>query len=171
MTREVSLGSETAPGHSEQLRALGEFRDLQRNDRRRVQRKEARAPEEDVTPMMILRGLATRRDFGARIPTWLLVAVPTAIGAIANLLWIGRQSLWQDEGVTAQVVTTTWPGFWNDITTAYGGGTTGYFLLLRMWPFHDDEQGLRSLSALFMIASVRSEEHTSELQSRQYLVC
>jgi mannosyltransferase len=104
--------------------------------------------------MMILRGLATRRDFGARIPTWLLVAVPTAIGAIANLLWIGRQSLWQDEGVTAQVVTTTWPGFWNDITTAYGGGMTGYFLLLRMWPFHDDEQGLRSLSALFMIASV-----------------
>jgi len=105
--------------------------------------------------MTILRGLTTRRGFSARIPTWLLVAVPTAIGAIANWLWVGRQSLWQDEGVTARLVTARWPEFWNTITTAdYAGNMSGYYLLLWMWPFHDDEQGLRSLSALFVIASV-----------------
>ncbi len=104
--------------------------------------------------MMIFRGLTTRRDFGARIPTWLLVAVPTAIGAIANLLWIGRQSFWMDEGFTARLVTVRWPEFWNTITTTTEGNMAGYYLLLRIWPFHDDEQGLRSLSALFVIASV-----------------
>src|SRR3712207_9536724 len=34
-----------------------------------------------------------------------------------------------------------------------------------------DELGLRILPALFGVLAVRSEEHTSELQSRQYLVC
>lgn len=87
------------------------------------------------------------------IPTWLLVAVPTAIAAIANMLWIGRQSLWQDEGFTVQMVTIPWPQFWN-LVTNWEGNMVGYHLLLRLWPFHDSEAGLRSLSALFVVVSV-----------------
>lgn len=87
------------------------------------------------------------------IPTWLLVAVPTAVAGIANWLWIGRQSLWQDEGFTAQMVTVPWFQFWDAVTNR-DGNMAGYYLLLRLWPFHDDEAGLRSLSALFVIASV-----------------
>src|SRR5664280_2901592 len=90
----------------------------------------------------------------SRIPTWLLVAVPTAVAALANFLWIGRQSLWMDEGFTAWLVTRRWPEFWNAITTSRDGNMWGYYLLLRLWPFHEDEAGLRSLSALCMVASV-----------------
>lgn len=104
---------------------------------------------------MIIRGLTTRLGLGVRIPTWFLVTAPTAVAAIANWVWIGRQSFWQDEGITARLVTATWPEFWNTITTTdYGGAMSGYYVLLWMWPFHGDEQGLRSLSALFVIASV-----------------
>lgn len=89
-----------------------------------------------------------------RIPTPLLVVVPTAVAAIANLLWIGRQSLWQDEGFTAQMVTGPWSQFWTQIFTYSEGNMVGYYLLLRVWPFHDSEAGLRSFSALAIIASV-----------------
>jgi hypothetical protein len=104
--------------------------------------------------MMVLRGLTARFDFGARIPTWLLVAVATAIGAIANLLWIGRQSFWIDEGFEARLVTLSWPEFYHALTTYAGDNMAGYHVLLWLWPFHADEQGLRSLSALCMVASI-----------------
>jgi len=64
------------------------------------------------------------------IPTWLLVAVPTAVAAIANFLWIGRQSLWMDEGFTAQMVTGSWSEFWRQIFTFGDGNMVGYYLLL-----------------------------------------
>ena len=90
----------------------------------------------------------------SRIPTWLLVAVPTAVAAFVNFLWIGRQSLWMDEGFTAQMVTGPWSEFWRQIFTFGDGNAVGYYLLLRLWPFHEDEAGLRSLSALCIVASV-----------------
>src|ERR1035437_1651220 len=106
-------------------------------------------------------GWASRPRLGAAmtgssswIPTWLLVAVPTAVAAIANFLWIGRQSLWMDEGFTAQMVTGSWSEFWRQIFTFGDGNMVGYYLMLRLWPFHEGEAGLRSLSALCMVASV-----------------
>ena len=90
----------------------------------------------------------------SRIPTWLLVAVPTAVAALVNFLWIGRRSLWMDEGFTAQMVTGSWTEFWRQIFTFGDGNMVGYYLLLRLWPFHEDEAGLRSLSAVCMVASV-----------------
>lgn len=80
--------------------------------------------------------------------------MPTAVAALANFLWIGRQSLWQDEGFTAQMVTGPWSSFWTQIFTYGEGNMVGYYLLLRIWPFHEDEAGLRSLSALCVVASV-----------------
>src|SRR5664280_1701708 len=77
--------------------------------------------------------LTSRPSLGAavtgsssRIPTWLLVAVPTAVAALANFLWIGRQSLWLDEGFTAQIVTGSWSEFWRQITTFSDGNMWGY---------------------------------------------
>jgi mannosyltransferase len=88
------------------------------------------------------------------IPTWLLVAFPTAVAAIANFLWIGRQSLWQDEGFTANMVIVPWSEFWSLIFTHSEGNMVGYHLLLRFWPLHENEAGLRSFSALCIVASV-----------------
>ena len=89
----------------------------------------------------------------SRIPTWMLVAVPTVVAAITNLLWIGRQSFWQDEGFTARTITRAWPEFW-DVVTNLEANMAGYYFVLRLWPFQDDEAGIRSLSALFIIAAV-----------------
>src|SRR3712207_7743560 len=56
------------------------------------------------------------------------------------------------------------PGTWNQ-----GRGTVVFFNAYRRRPAHHQAGNARGVRA--RAAAQRSEEHTSELQSRQYLVC
>src|SRR3712207_8029071 len=59
------------------------------------------------------------------------------------------------------------------VQVAYDPDRVSYEQLLRVfWEHHDPTQGMRQGNDVgTQYRSIRSEEHTSELQSRQYLVC
>src|SRR3712207_7724774 len=55
----------------------------------------------------------------------------------------------------------------------YDGGTSGYVVVVLRGPYSGASRSLRVVlrGPIEPVLVVRSEEHTSELQSRQYLVC
>src|SRR3712207_7984816 len=64
-------------------------------------------------------------------------------------VWIDPSKLWKPEGTWARI--SQWPVL------------RSVFLWFRVL--------LQLLGSIWVLVSFRSEEHTSELQSRQYLVC
>src|SRR5438445_4169832 len=102
------------------------------------------------------------------------IVVLVCVAMALDLHALTAQSFWMDEGFSIFMAHTDARTFWGFIR----GGEINmvlYYLLLRIWlHFSMSELWIRLFSVIWAVATVpvvRSEEHTSELQSRQYLVC
>ena len=78
----------------------------------------------------------------------------TLLSALLRLRHLGGKSFWVDEAFSAVIAAAPWHDFWQQIRTTELN-MLPYYLLLRAWiHLGNSEAWLRSLSALFGIATV-----------------
>jgi mannosyltransferase len=104
---------------------------------------------------------AATQTVPARVPRqfptslWIvLLGAITLIGALLRFHAIGQKSVWVDEGVSIALARLDWYNFLR-ILWRHEANMTLYYLLLRAWlPFGSSEAYIRSLSALFGLATI-----------------
>lgn len=78
----------------------------------------------------------------------------TVIASFFSFLYLGQKSIWLDEAFSIFFAKLPWGDFWA-LLSAVEGNQGLYYVLLKFWLiFGDSEFAVRSLSALFSIASI-----------------
>jgi mannosyltransferase len=90
----------------------------------------------------------------SRISPRTFVATLTIAAAILRLLYLGKQSLWVDEGLSVALTQTSWHDML--LTTSHHDAMSPYLVLLRLWTicFGDSEAALRMPSVIFSVATL-----------------
>lgn len=84
----------------------------------------------------------------------LLVVGITLLASLFSFLNLGQKNIWIDEGISIAIAKMSWGDFWA-LLSGVEINMWFYFLLLKVWIlFGDTEFAVRSLSALFAIASI-----------------
>jgi len=108
--------------------------------------------------------LATSSSFDAEIDDgwgWIsrvspraLVATLTITAALLRLLYLGKQSIWVDEGLSVALTQTSWRDML--LRTSQHDAMSPYLVLLRLWTicFGDSESALRMPSVIFSVATL-----------------
>lgn len=95
------------------------------------------------------------RQVGAKLklPDYLVVAIITALGAGLRLLYLGRQSFWNDEVITIHVASAPFDEIL--VYFLHDSSPPLYYLFLKVWlQFARTEAAIRLLPALFGILAV-----------------
>ena len=90
----------------------------------------------------------------SRVSPRAFVAGVTIVAAILRLLYLDRQSIWVDEGLSVALTHTPWREM--ILTTPHNDAMSPYLVLLRLWimRFGDSAASLRIPSVIFSVATL-----------------
>ena len=103
--------------------------------------------------MVLSESPAEGRQTNAR--TMVVLAATLLLAAILRVLFLGTQSLWYDEAVSAFLAGVDWRNFYTLVTT-WESNMTLHHVLLRLWVMvaGDSETAVRALSVVWSLATL-----------------
>lgn len=89
-----------------------------------------------------------------RVVPCIALGLIIALAAALRFAHLGAKSIWSDEAFSISMATLSWSAFWRMITTSEANMSLYYFVLRGWVHFGDSSWWVRSLSALFGVATV-----------------